>query len=472
MWWRAVASVLVGALLGAGFVVDRHAGTPVTVRQYAAPADLADPAAAGLLAPAPDYSALSARLAEVVAAHPVPGAGRVGLAVVDGAGRPVLLDRAGVPLLPASTQKLVTAAAALSALGPDFRYRTVVKATAPIGPDGTLVGDLVLTGSGDPALSTPLFAAKVAGQRPRTPLEALADQVAAAGVRRVTGRVLGDPTALADEPTAPGWLDRYISSLQVGRMSGLMIDAGRQLLPEGETLRARPSLDPAADAAAALTTLLTERGVVVAGSAHSTRRPPPALVQLGAVDSPRLAKLLRYMVQYSDNALAEGVFRTLGRIDGGDGSWAASAKNTVRSLDGLGLDWSGVVIADGSGLSQANRMPAAFLAALDVAMRRSRAQPVWDTLMAVAGETGTLRARLVGTVAEHRLHGKTGTLRRVRCLEGSVAGPRGARIHVAVIGNDLDPAGVRAVRALQDALVTTVVQELDQERSARGEPSH
>ena len=362
--------------------------------------------------------------------------------------------------IPASNTKLVVTTVAMGTLGPDFRYRTEVAATATPGADGILAGDLVLVGSGDPALSTPLFSTQVASERPRTPLEGLADQIVAAGVRRVTGRVLGDPTALADEPAAQGWIDRYFTNLDAARVSGLTVDAGRQLYHEGPKLRARPSPDPAADAAAALTGLLAERGVGVDGGSASTRTPPPASAPLGAVDSPPLSELLRWTVQHSDNPMADQIFRTLGRLGGGDGTWLASTIAVRRILGDLDLDWSGVVLADGSGLSLTDRLPAGFLVRLDAGIRRTDLNPAWDALMAVAGESGTLRARLVGTPAEHRLRGKSGSLEGVRSLAGSVAGPDGLRLHLAVIGNDLDSAGVQTSRALQDALAIAIAESM------------
>jgi len=465
--WRRVLVVLGGILLlGTGLLAAlelwRTLTTPAAP-QAPATTPPTPPVVHALAPPAPppgpDYAELSATLAQVLAAHPGPGIRAI--AVVDGDGRPVLLDRADTPMIPASTQKVVTAAAALTALGPDFRYRTEIAATVSPGADGTLAGDLVLVGSGDPALSTPLFSTQVAMERPRTPLEALADQVAAAGVRRVTGRVLGDSTALADEPVPAGWIDRYFRTLDGARMSGLTVDAGRQLFFEGPALRGRPSPDPAADAAAALAGLLTERRIAVDGGAAPTRSPPPVVVSLGFVDSPPLRDLLRWTLQRSDNPMADAIFRTLGTLAGGDGTWTASTFATRRALGDLGLRWEGVIIADGSGLSLANRLPASFLVELDASMGRGAYREQWDALMAVAGESGTLRARLIGTPAEHRLHGKTGSLSGVRSLVGSVTGPGGSRLHLAVIGNDLDGAGVQVTRALQDALAIALTQELD-----------
>ena len=386
--------------------------------------------------------------------------GTVGLAVFDPTGT-VLYDRGGAGvLLPASTQKVVTAAAVLAAFGPQFRFTTRVRATAAPGADGVVAGDLVLVGDADPALASPTFAQQVEPDRPTTPLVALADAVVGAGVTRVTGGVLGDPTALADEPLASGWLPRYLDELDAAPMTGLTVDAGRQLYVEGGVLRARTAADPAAEAAAALTTLLRERGVVVDGGVGATRTPPSAPHTLGEVQSPPLEELLRWMVQESDNHMADQLFRQLGRIDGGDGTWAAAAAAAERVLEPLGLDWTGAVLADGSGLSRDDRLSAGFLAALDVQLSRSDLGATWGSLMAVSGESGTLRRRLLDTIATGRLRGKTGSLEDVRALAGAVEGPGGELLHFAVLLNDLTDGTTAAARRLQDLVVLELVAEL------------
>src|SRR5690606_32087318 len=102
--------------------------------------------------------------------------------------------RAGTALVPASNLKLLTGFAALELLGADTRFRTdVVGSAAPDG-SGTVAGDLWLVGGGDPLLSTAPFRARVkyGSSMAYTAMEAVADAVVAAGVRRVTGSVLGD----------------------------------------------------------------------------------------------------------------------------------------------------------------------------------------------------------------------------------------------------------------------------------------
>jgi D-alanyl-D-alanine carboxypeptidase/D-alanyl-D-alanine-endopeptidase (penicillin-binding protein 4) len=382
----------------------------------------------------------------------------VGVAVLDQDGREVFAARPDDLLLPASTEKLVPAAAALRLLGPQHRFTTTVLATAPVGPDGTLSGDLVLVGGGDPVLATPTFATQAEPDRPHTPLAVLADQVVAAGVRRVSGEVLGDSSAFADEPLPAGWRPEYLDLLEGVRTSALTVDAGRRLGIRDGRLISDPEPDPPTLAAAHLRTLLIERGVAVDGGPRGTRTPPPGVAELGRVESPALAELLTYLLQHSDNQMADQVFRSVGAATG-DGTWTGSAAAARAALADLGVDAEGVVLADGSGLSRDDRVSARFLAQLDLAMT-GQAAADWEPVQALAGHSGTLRHRLRGTPAEGRLRGKTGSLEDVRALAGAVVGPNGTRHHFAVIGNGLDDPAAAAVRDLADQVVLALAEQL------------
>lgn len=464
-----ISLLMMAVLLLAGGVVAVAAEEATTTPAAASgdPEPAADPAVGGSAEPPADTPPepahpparedLPERLAALVA-DPGMQARTVGVSVTAADGAPVFGHGADALLVPASTQKLVVAAGALASLGADFRYETVLAGTASPDPDGVLHGDLVLVGSGDPALGTPTYGG-VVPERPRTPMESLVDQVVAAGVTRVTGSVLGDPRVFPHQPQASGWLPRYLAKGNTALSSGLTAEGGRRLFHEGGRLRSEPSADPASTAAVSLHKLLSARGVVIDRSAGSTTAPPDAPVRLASVTSPPLRDLLRYTVQRSDNHLADAIFRTVG-LAAGDATWEGSAAAVRQSLDVLGLDWTGIVLADGSGLSRSDRLSPSFLTQLDAAMARSTAARHWRPLMAVAGESGTLRRRLVGSVAERRLIGKTGSLKDVGSLSGTVVGPDGARYHFAVVGNDLDAAGKQAVRRLQDRVVLALAEEL------------
>ncbi|MBA3621494.1 MAG: D-alanyl-D-alanine carboxypeptidase [Euzebyales bacterium] len=382
---------------------------------------------------------------------------RVAVSVLDADGASVFTRRASHLLLPASTIKLVTAAAALARLGPDFRYTTSVQAVRPPNRRGVVRGDLVLVGGADPTLGTPAFG-RVEPDRPRTPLEHLADRVQAAGVRRVTGELVADPTVFAHQPLAAGWLPEYLQDLDATRASGLTVDAGRLLFRSNGGLQGRAARDPAAVAGREFHALLRRRGVDIAGDSVVATR-PGAEAALAQVRSASLRTIVRYMTSESDNHLADGIFRTLGAV-GGTPTWAGSGRTTRRALQGLDLPWSGSVLADGSGLSRDDRLTTALLVRLQAGMWTSNLARPWRDAMALAGRRGTLSGRLVGTVAERRLYGKTGTLRDVRSLVGTVVGPADSAWHLAVIGNRLTTAQRDRLASTTDRLALALALDL------------
>ena len=437
----------------------------------------------------------------------------VGVFVVDEHGREVLAHRPDAPMLPASTIKIVTAAAALTTFGADATFTTTVDVTGPISDDGTIDGDLVLIGRGDPVLATERFGRFVYPARPRTPLEDLADQLIEAGVRRVEG----DLVAVAERFDAPirpeGWPDRYFSSFDARNASGLTVDAGLRttvswpdpqewaeldadeleaiaaaleldeldpdLLESGEVeldlelldpldppdglepdVRIEHADDPAEQAAVELVRLLDERDVEVDGTVVTATERPAVVGRVGRVDSPPMSELLRFALRRSDNHLTDAMFVATGRARTGIGSFASGERALRQTLDRFGIDHDDAVFADGSGLSRDDRSSARLLVEVERALLRSRHAAVWRDAMAVMGESGTLSHRLRGTIAQGRFTGKTGTLRDVTGLVGSVEGSDGRRYHLAVLANDPGQGRWLAQR-FADELTVLLTADLD-----------
>jgi D-alanyl-D-alanine carboxypeptidase/D-alanyl-D-alanine-endopeptidase (penicillin-binding protein 4) len=125
---------------------------------------------------------------------------------------------AGLSLNPASTLKLYTTALAFEQLGPDHRFTTDVYRQGSLS-NGTLTGNLILRGGGDPALSRRYFDGDGNG-----PMRALARRIADAGVRRITGDVIGDDRAFEPKPVPDGWLTRYLHASYAARVSALSLN--------------------------------------------------------------------------------------------------------------------------------------------------------------------------------------------------------------------------------------------------------
>ena len=418
---------------------------------------------------------------------------QVAVLVVDEHGRELVAHDADVAVLPASTLKIVTAAAALVTFGPQARFTTRLESTAPIDGDGVIRGDLHLVGTGDPVLATPEYGRWIYPARPRTPFEELAEQLAAAGVQRVEGDLVGLVDRFDGPRVAEGWPDRYFSSFDARYADGLALDAGVRTIvtypeedddPEDDAQDADPEEDdadegdgegdaptgppdvriehtrePAEHAVAELERLLEEHDIEVTGAPRVGDPVHAAVGRVATVSSPPLEEILRFAVQRSDNQITDAVFRAVGRQRTGTGSFASGERGLKQVLEQLGVDHTGAVFADGSGLSRDDRATARMLVDLDRVMHRSRHAPTWRSLMAVMGESGTLSSRLSGTVAAGVFEGKTGTLRDVSALSGAVVGSDGRRYHLAVIANAQGQARWLS-RAFVDELVVLLAADL------------
>jgi serine-type D-Ala-D-Ala carboxypeptidase/endopeptidase (penicillin-binding protein 4) len=422
-----------------------------------------------------DRTRLQARLAELLdGALGELSDAELGVLVTDADGRRLLAHDDDRPLLPASTLKLVTAAAILVTLGPDARLPTSVETTAPL-QDGVVAGDLHLAGTGDPLLATREYGRWVYPARPRTPMEQLADDLVAAGVRHVTGDVLGAAEGYEGPLVAEGWRESYYSDFNARHITGLTVDAGLEATytwpddeapgpdddeVEPERVVLELADDPAEQAAAELVRLLEVRGVRVDGDGRAGTPEAPILGTLAQVHGPPMHEVLRFMVQRSDNHIADTLLHVAGRVRTGEGSWERGERALLQVLDHLGVPVDGVRLADGSGLSRDDRLTATTLVELDRAMVAHQHGEVWESLMAVAGEPGTLRSRLRATPAQGRLLAKTGHLRDVASLSGFVRGDTGERLHFALIANDATGADRAVIRALADDLALLLSSEL------------
>lgn len=371
----------------------------------------------------------------------------VSVAVVAADGEVVFDHRADQLRMPASSAKLITAAAVVEAFGVDHRLTTEAIGHGQV-ESGVVDGDLVIVGGGDPALAHPDFE-QVLARWPRTRLEDLADRIAAA-VDRVTGDVVADAHAWPREPTAAGWPQRYLDRGYARHMSALMVNAGTEIVERDSGTLAIPVTDPAAEAAAALLALLEEREVAVDGEAIR-RDGPVDGVPIATVDSHRLDVVMAEMLRRSDNVLADGLWRAAGAAQGA-GSWSGAARWGRTLLGQAGADTDDVVLADGSGLSRDSRVAAAHLAKLDAAMARGEHAVAWAELMDKAGDAAHLRRRLAGGDAHGAVRAKTGTLRDVRSLAGHVVGDEG-RWHFAVLADGMAGGQPWQATALTDQLV-------------------
>jgi serine-type D-Ala-D-Ala carboxypeptidase/endopeptidase (penicillin-binding protein 4) len=338
--------------------------------------------------------------------------------------------------------KILTATAVLARLGPDERLVTEVRAAAPPAA-GVVEGPLYLVGGGDPLLGTADYAASFENQpQTRTPLEGLADAVAAAGVTVVRGGVVGDETRYDTQRYIPTWKPGYITDFESGPASALVVNDG--------FVEYRPrhvaAPEPDAHAAGVLAALLRARGVTVEGPSVEGRTPDAAAV-VARAESPPMAEVVRQMLRESDNLTAELLVKELGRRFADDGTTAAGLRVMREALAQAGLPVDQLVSVDGSGLDRSDRVTCGLLM---MAIDGSGPTGAIALGFPVAARDGTLAKRFLGGhPAAGRLRAKTGALDGVVGLSGYMDPPAGGDpLGFALLVNDLprDALG----RALQE----------------------
>ena len=429
--------LLLGALIAASLVmVDRLGETPTAEPALGQPRPSVPLLSVRRdLAPLADEAAdrrLRTRLGEFVAGLPPDTCLSVD------AGDVRFDHRIDDPQVPASSTKIVTGVAVLVALGGDFRYTTTVSTPTP-PVEGVVAGDLHLIGGGDPILAQGEYAGRYRRPQEFSDIRLLVDAIAAAGVVRVEGAIVGDESRYDTERYHPAWPPRFITQDQTGPLSALLVNDGFVEWPITGAGPVEPALDPAAHAAEVFRLLLEERGITVAGGSRSGPAPAGAPV-VAEHRSPPLRDVGGQMLSESDNATAELLLKELGLQVGGAGTFSAGAASVTRVLGEAGFDVEGTTILDGSGLSSGNSLDCELLMAL--LEHPPTADAIHDGL-AVAGESGTLAERWQDTALAGRIRAKTGTLNQVTALAGVAATEGAGEATFALVVNVPEPERIQ-----------------------------
>jgi D-alanyl-D-alanine carboxypeptidase/D-alanyl-D-alanine-endopeptidase (penicillin-binding protein 4) len=379
-----------------------------------------------------------------------------GVLIVDAdAGDTLYARNAGKLFMPASNQKLLTGATALTQLGTGYRFVTRFAGTGPV-ESGLLRGDLVVVPSGDPTFADTMWQ----GDH-RNAFRAMADSLTAHGVRHVAGAIVRGGTPFADEPCGFGWELDDLDTPSGACVQDLFVNEGRVRVPRarfaGDTaMRTAAIRDPRGAFFAALRDAFIERGITVGGGVDTTRvASDSGLVPLFAMQSPPLTAVLSRMMKPSQNQVAEILLKTLGRERGGAGRADSGRRVVERQLAAWGIDSSEFVVRDGSGLSRHDYVtPRAIVRILDV-MRRGPIFDVWYASLPIAGVDGTIALRMRGTPAQGNVHAKTGTVDKARSLSGYVTAADGRMLLFSFLCNNFT-VPVREVERVQDEILAVL----------------
>lgn len=390
----------------------------------------------------------------------------------------------GKVLMTASNMKLVTSAAALALLGPDYRYTTKLLASGPIDRDGVLHGDLILQGSGDPLLDTPAYEALIADAKTK-------------GLKRVTGAIVADTGSFSRSPYGWSWSWDYLSDYYAAPVGGLnfhknvmevMVGPGANagdaaqvsLQPGASHMRVRNSVitgkpgeekrisrdrdiggtlvtvegvipvdaeaqgaeatvavyDPAQYAVDAFRDMLQDRDVQVDGRPRKGETPSGA-IQISQYISHPLSDTLVRLNKWSDNLVAEALLRTIGAVKENEGSVTAGRRAAYRFFeDQAGMDTDELQMADGSGLSRFSMISTGNMILLLTHMYSHPDSRYYIESLPIAGEDGTLRNRMKDTPAQGKVTAKTGYIGGVSGLSGYLTTRAGQPLAFSILFNN------------------------------------
>jgi len=378
--------------------------------------------------------------------------------------------------MPASNMKLYSTSAALCLLGPDFTYRTTFWTDGTIDETGVLTGNIYIQGSGDPTWSWRFYDNNYDSLFIR-----FADSIKAQGITKINGSIVGDDNVFDDIPLGYSWSwddEPYYYGAQISGLSFNENYIDYRLTPGkiGENARIDPY--PNTDFVKVQNDLLTAPIDSVTDFENGRKRGQNSgwfTGRISAADSARwdaitvenptlftgyvlkqflerqgievtgepidgddwtaqvdyeryqpifthtsqpLSEIIAKVNKPSQNFIAETLQKTLGAILGDDGSSKSGIKVQMALYDSLGMDTRNLTIRDGSGLSRLDLVSPNTTASLLQMMWNHPDRDIFITSLPISGVDGTIEKRMVGTIAEGRVHAKTGYVSYVRSLSG------------------------------------------------------
>lgn len=393
-------------------------------------------------------------------------------------------------LTPASNLKLLTTAAALSQLGPDYVYQTELYGDTSIPANGVLKGNLYVKGYGDPTLHTE-DALKV---QEGVSIEEIASWIKEKGIKHINGDLVLDESYFDQQRLGLGWAwddESYyynptLGALALNRGTVMLeyqpgsnvgdsvqinlfpktsyvqvinesktVDAGQEntfaiLRDRGtNTIRVTGNLpvdhegdyervpveEPAMYVGTVLKDALLKEGITFTGKSTITVRTiPHTAVKWTEFSSMPLKEIVSYLNKKSDNFYAEMLLKTLGAVKKGEGSASAGAEAVQESLASMGGS-THFDMVDGSGLTRYNLISARHLASVLEGMTKQTVFTPFAESLPIAGVDGTLKNRLKETAAENNLHAKTGSMTGVNSLSGYVTTKGGEKLVFSIVLN-------------------------------------
>lgn len=420
------------------------------------------------------------------------------------------------PVIPASNNKIVTTAAGLTLLGPNYHFDTVLLASGPVS-NGTLQGDLVVYGGGDPGIGGRY-------QEDKSDITAVlrgwATQLKQRGITSISGNIVADDSFFDDVyfhpkwyPSERGeWYEAEVSALAFNDNCIDMTWSGKDILPgepakftlspktdyvdfvnevkivakgksteryydrgatsnritaTGTLNTGTTNVDSAAihDGALYCVTMLKDvlkaQGINVAGNATKDRGAAAKLPQNNILFIHRSVPLLQVCQTInlnSQNFYTECLFKTLGRTQLGQGTYEAGRRVVEDFSKKSGIFSEGHRAEDGSGLSNKNHVTCRQLVETLRFMDTNGLKKEWRSTLPQGQVRGSLKGRYSGESSAKRIFGKTGSIGGVRSLSGYVIDAAGRDVYYSIVLNDLPNKNISDGMKLIDKLAVELAK--------------
>lgn len=355
----------------------------------------------------------------------------------------IISINASATMIPASNTKLFTTAVALELLGGDYSLSTKILSDDNDLSDGIIEGNIYIKGFGNSTFES-------------ANLDSLVNKLYQSGLRKITGDVVGDDTYFDNVYSRDDWINEERANVKLPPISALVIDRNRTTMTKKRKRRYRTYFvnvtNPPLFAAERLKQTLTSYGIEVDGKPVSLQAPDG--INSLAKSNITLRELLQKINKRSDNFFAECLFKTIGAAySGQQGNSFFSTQAILSYIRDNGIYSEGTQIVDGSGISRFDQVTAWALTGLleKVYFNIKNYKDFYNSL-SIAGVDGTLKDRMVGTLAENNFRGKTGTLNGVSSVSGYLTTADGDDLIVCIMF-EFTKSGARKYRDIQDRII-------------------
>jgi len=424
-----------------------------------------------------------------------------------------ILDYRGGELFSvASNMKILTTAAALEYLGPNFEYKTYITANGTVTSSGELRGNLVIKGSGDPNLSGRFYQGKITAIP-----EAWANAVASRGISVIYGDIVADDTVFDRNYTNPNWPVNQLSQWYCAPSCGLSFNdncVDITVLPNkkpgdtvallvepdtayvtivnnctytankkehGYSLYRKPGTNqislkgkfwinaaiekhwvtvhnPALYLATVFKEILVKKGITVIGQPRLINEGDYSIVKREVIASTisTMEQTVTATNKNSQNFYAEQILKTLGAHVQGSGTLQAGIAVLSDFMKKLGFDMQAYQIVDGCGLSKGNRLSPNMITAILTYMNKHPYKNVFYNSLPSSGVDGGLQHRNVSAKYRNKIHAKTGYIAGVSALSGYVDTSAGDTIVFSFLINNVK--SLSDARKIQDEVCATLAE--------------